>query len=187
MNLKKIIIYEYDILFKILDEVKENLNFEILKANQENLEDIKKNLISDFIIISKENSNSFKDHIVIDNKPMKIEKFLEIINIYFLKKKFNIQSDVNLGTYSLNLNSRHISKKEKKLHLTERETNLIIYLKKAKGAVKIDELQKEVWDYGSKLETHTVETHIYRLRKKIKEKFNDDKFIISSKEGYTIN
>ena len=87
----------------------------------------------------------------------------------------------------MNLNSGHISKKEKKLHLTERETNLIIYLKKAKGAVKIDELQKEVWDYGSKLETHTVETHIYRLRKKIKEKFNDDKFIISSKEGYTIN
>ena len=97
MNLKKIIIYEYDILFKILDEVKENLNFEILKANQENLEDIKKNLISDFIIISKENSNSFKDHMVIDNKPLKIEKFLEIINIYFLKKKFNIQSDVNLA------------------------------------------------------------------------------------------
>ena len=63
------------------------------------------------------------------------------------------------------------------MHLTERETNLIIYLKKAKGSVKINELQKEVWDYGSKLETHTVETHIYRLRKKIKEKFNDDKFI----------
>ena len=60
-------------------------------------------------------------------------------------------------------------------------------MKKAKGSVKINELQKEVWDYGSKLETHTVETHIYRLRKKIKEKFNDDKFIISSKEGYTIN
>ena len=53
--------------------------------------------------------------------------------------------------------------------------------------MKIDELQKRVWEYGSELETHTVETHIYRLRKKIKEKFDDDNFILSSKKGYLIN
>ena len=52
---------------------------------------------------------------------------------------------------------------------------------------QIDELQKEVWEYNSELETHTVETHIYRLRKKIKDKFGDENFIISSKKGYSVN
>ena len=74
-----------------------------------------------------------------------------------------------------------------KLNLTEREGNLIIFLNKSTSPVSVDTLQKEVWEYGSELETHTVETHIYRLRKKIKEKFNDNNFIISTKEGYIIN
>ncbi len=87
----------------------------------------------------------------------------------------------------MNLNSRQISKESVKLNLTEREGNLIIFLNKSSSPVSVDRLQKEVWEYGSDLETHTVETHIYRLRKKIKEKFKDDNFIISSKEGYIIN
>ena len=87
----------------------------------------------------------------------------------------------------MNLNSRQISKKSVKLNLTEREGNLIIFLNKSTSPVSVDTLQKEVWEYGSELETHTVETHIYRLRKKIKEKFNDNNFIISTKEGYIIN
>ena len=88
--------------------------------------------------------------------------------------------------YNLNLNSRQISKKSVKLNLTEREGNLIIFLNKSTSPVSVDTLQKEVWEYGSELETHTVETHIYRLRKKIKEKFNDNNFIVSTKEGYII-
>ena len=65
--------------------------------------------------------------------------------------------------------------------------NLILFLKKESHPVKINELQKQVWDYNSELETHTVETHIYRLRKKIKKNFNDENFIVSSKNGYLIN
>ena len=57
---------------------------------------------------------------------------------------------------------------------------------KTKNLINIDILQKEVWGYGSELETHTVETHIYRLRKKLKDKFNDEKFILSLKKGYQI-
>ena len=64
---------------------------------------------------------------------------------------------------------------------------MIIFLKKISKPVKIDKIQKEVWEYGADLETHTVETHIYRLRKKIKEKFNDENFIVSSKKGYSLN
>ena len=79
-----------------------------------------------------------------------------------------------------------MAKGDKVIDLTEREINLIIFLSKKKGASKIDELQKEVWDYNSELETHTVETHIYRLRKKIKDKFGDENFITSSKKGYSV-
>ena len=104
-----------------------------------------------------------------------------------LREKFSYQSDIAIGKYKLNLNSKEISKNNITIDLTEREMNLILFLKQKSDPVKIDELQKEVWEYGSDLETHTVETHIYRLRKKIKEKFKDDNFIISSKKGYFLN
>ena len=73
-----------------------------------------------------------------------------------------------------------------KLKLTEKEINTITYLSKSDKPVSIDELQKKVWSYQSDIETHTVETHIYRLRKKILNTFNDKDFIISEKNGYQI-
>ena len=73
-----------------------------------------------------------------------------------------------------------------KVKLTEKEINSIIYLDKAEASVKIQDLQSKVWGYQSELETHTVETHIYRLRKKILKIFNDENFIISNKDGYKI-
>ena len=117
--------------------------------------------------------------------PIKLGKLIEIININFLRSKFYNQSNIKIGKYSLDLNSRKISLKSKNLDLTERETNLIVFINEKKN-VTIKDLQKNVWDYSPDLETHTVETHIYRLRKKIKEMFNDDNFIKSEKKGYTI-
>ena len=187
MNSKKLIIYDNSNLFNILNEIKENLNFELINANKNNLESIKKDLNLDFIIVSTDEKNSFKHHLILSHIPIRIGKFLELININFLKKKFNLQSNIKINKYDLNLNSRQILKKDKKINLTERETNLIIYLNKSRSPVKIDELQREVWGYNSKLETHTVETHIYRLRKKIKENFQDENFIINLKNGYKIN
>ena len=73
-----------------------------------------------------------------------------------------------------------------KLKLTEKEINTIIYLSKSNQPVSINELQKKVWSYQSDMETHTVETHIYRLRKKISNIFKDEEFIISKKNGYQI-
>jgi len=72
------------------------------------------------------------------------------------------------------------------LNLTEKEADIITFLKKAKKPVSINELQINVWGHNSKLDTHTVETHIYRLRKKISNKFNNDDFIQSTKSGYNI-
>ena len=85
----------------------------------------------------------------------------------------------------MDLNSRKISLGHKSLNLTERETNLIIFIKNEKN-VTIKQLQKMVWDYSPDLETHTVETHIYRLRKKMKETFADENFILNTSNGYSI-
>ena len=187
MNQKKIIIHRNDILFDILYEIKEIFNYELIKVNEKNFQKLKLTLSSDYIIISNSEIKGYKNFLYLDNSPIKIDKLVQLINIKFLKEKFNSQSDLIIKSYKLNLNSRKMIKGDQSLNLTEREINLILFLKKATLAVKIDQLQKDVWGHTSKLETHTVETHIYRLRKKIKEKFNDENFIVSSKEGYFIN
>ena len=187
MNLKKIIVYQDNVLFSILNEIKENFNFEVLKANKKELDNHINAYQNDFILVSKFKVGNFQNQLTLNNKPIKIDKLIEQINLKFLKEKFNFQSDFSVGYYKLNLNSREMIKDKKSIDLTEREINLIIFLKKISKPVKIDKIQKEVWEYGADLETHTVETHIYRLRKKIKEKFNDENFIVSSKKGYSLN
>ena len=187
MNLKKLIIYEDDILFDLLDEIKEEIEFYLVKANKENLENTKKKLIENYLVISRNRTSDYKSQLIIDKLPIKIDQLIEKINLKFLQEKFSYQSDLNIGNYKIDLNSRIIKKDNKIVDLTEREINLILFLKNSPSAVKINELQKKVWEHNLKLETHTVETHIYRLRKKIKKKFNDENFILSSKEGYLIN
>ena len=187
MNFKKIIIYQYDILFDILDEIKEKFNLNVVKGDEKKIEELKKESSANYLIISSTKISDIENQLIIGKKPIKIEKLIELINVGFLKKNFHYQSSVEVGSYKLNINSREISRKNVIIDLTEREINLILFLKNSKSAVKIEELQKRVWEYGSELETHTVETHIYRLRKKIKEKFDDENFIISSKKGYLIN
>ena len=123
---------------------------------------------------------------VIKDFPINITKLIEAINIQFLKRKYNQQSEIDLGFYKLDLNSRKIFNKEKSLHLTEREAEIVVFLKNSNNPVKITRLQTEVWGHNSKLDTHTVETHIYRLRKKINNFFGDNNFIKSSKSGYII-
>ncbi len=187
MNFKKIIIYEFDVLFNILDEIKENLNFELIEGNSKNIDQEIKLLGADYLVLSKSKRKTFNNQIFLNEFPIKIDKLLETINLNFLKKRFNLQSDISIGDYKLNLNSRKINKEGITIDLTEREINLILFLKDSKTSVKVEQLQKKVWDYGVDLDTHTVETHIYRLRKKIKEKFNDSNFIISSKSGYSLD
>ena len=103
-----------------------------------------------------------------------------------LKQKYSFQSQFIIKKYNLDLNSRVLSYENKNLKLTEREVEIILFLNGKDKPQSIDILQKEVWGYSENLETHTVETHVYRLRKKISEKFNDKDFLISLKEGYKI-
>ena len=131
----------------------------------------------------EENQN---DQIILNNLPLKLDKIIEKINLAILKKNFASKSNIKIGEYFLDFNSREIFLQKKKLKLTEQEIKIIIYLEKINEPVKVDKLQKDIWGYSEDLETHTVETHIHRLRKKFENFFNDKKIILSTKQGYQL-
>ena len=187
MNNQNLIIYDFQILFNILEEIEENLNFKLLNISKNDFSKIKLKKSTNYIIISKKKINNLENQVLFNIYPLKITKLIETININFLKNKFNKQSEIDIGLYKINLNSRKMFSNERTLDLTEKEADIILFLKNSTKPVTISELQSKVCGYNSRLDTHTVETHIYRLRKKISNKFNNDKFIISSKLGYNIN
>jgi DNA-binding response OmpR family regulator len=186
MDKQNLIIFKQDSLCKIFKELEENLNFNIFNISVENdLENQLANL-SNYLIITQKKLNGINNQFLLNKTPIKLSKLIEKINIQFLKQQFIEKSELCVGKYHLDLNSRELILKDKVLKLTEKESSIIIYLKKNKEVTDIAQLQSEVWGHHSKLETHTVETHIYRLRKKVLTTFNDNNFIISKKNGYQI-
>ena len=186
-------IIDFPVLYNVLLEINDFLNFKVVNYENENLflDRIQSDSsIKSSTIITK----SFLKHKDIDSKniihlnyfPMNITSLIDRINTNLLKQKYNFQSNINIKNYILNLNSRVISQKKNELKLTEREIDIILFLKNQKKPQNISTLEREVWGYSADLETHTVETHVYRLRKKISDKFNDENFIVSEKEGYLI-
>ena len=185
---KKLIIFRYKELFNILEEIKENFEFKLeFYEKERELENLENDNLSDYLVITKKKLSNLKKQIIIDKFPININDLIQTLNINFLKSKFIEQSKIDLGRYNLDLNSRILNQNEKELELTEKESSILIFLKQSKDPVKIDQLQEKVWGYNSELETHTVETHVYRLRKKINDKFYDNEFIISDKKGYFLN
>ena len=185
---KKLIIFRYKELFNILEEIKENFEFKLkFYEKEKELENLKNDNLSDYLVITKKKLSNLKKQIIIDKSPININDLIQTLNINFLKSKFIEQSEIDLGRYNLDLNSRILNQNDKELELTEKESSILIFLKQSNDPVKIDQLQEKVWGYNSELETHTVETHVYRLRKKINNKFHDNEFIISDKKGYFLN
>ena len=186
MSTQYLIIYKFISLYHILEELRSDLNFKTsFIDNEKSLKDKVKNL-SNYLIISNKKYLDLDNQFVLKNTPIKILKLVEKINIEFLRMQFTKQSRVKLKNYTIDLNSREMLIDSIKLKLTEKEINTIIYLFKSNKPVRIDELQEKVWSYNSDIETHTVETHIYRLRKKILNTFSDNEFIVSKKNGYQI-
>ena len=201
------------ILYNILDEIKDNLSFKVVNFNNEdeflkflneNKTDYKKffiittirkknfflkkkfNIKNIFFFLENNSEQNFYPNYNIFKYPIDIYNLIEKINIQLIKQKYDFQSKIKLKNYSLDLNSRTITKNRINLKLTEREMDIILFLNDSKKPQKINILQNQVWKYLYKLETHTVETHIYRLRKKMNDNFKDDNFIISSDAGYFI-
>ena len=186
MTSQNLIIYKFKPLYHILEELNLDLNFKIICVDSENLLNEKIKILNNYLIISNKKHLNINNCFFLNNLPLNIFKLVEKINIEFLKIKFNSQSKVKISNYVIDINSREMLLNNIKLKLTEKEINTITYLSKENNPVSIDELQEKVWSYQSDIETHTVETHIYRLRKKIFSSFNDNEFIISTKNGYQI-
>ena len=187
MNNQNLIIYNFPIIYEIFSELENNLNFKIIKLDKNDLPSFKVKDYQNFIFLTKEEVLNINNQFILDSLPIKLFGLVEKLNVKFLKINYQGQANHKVKDYIIDLNSKNFSKGNKILKLTEKEISTILYLTNNQYPISIKELQQKVWDHKSILETHTVETHIHRLRKKIKEKFNDDNFIVSSKKGYQIN
>ena len=126
-------------------------------------------------------SNKYDASLVL---PATIKELNAVVENTFAKNKFNKNSSIEVKSYLLNKNEKKLSKLKDFIILTEKEVQLIeLFLNNHKPIPK-DKILSLVWNYSSDADTHTVETHIYRLRKKITDKFTDEKFILNNKDGY---
>ena len=186
MNIQNLIVYQFNTLYEILKELDVNLNFEVIKVDNEKSLKEKISISKKYLIVTRKQISNLDNQTVLEKLPIKLHKFIEKLNIQFLKQQFSDQSKYKVKDYSIDLNSRYIIYNNKRFKLTEKEVNTILYLAKINKTISVKELQKKVWGYQSDLETHTVETHIYRLRKKFLTEFNDGSFIVSEANGYKI-
>ena len=195
MTKQTIHIIDFEILYNIFDEIKDYLEFKIFHyKNEENFLNTNNLNLNDSLILVKSNKKVYLNNGKIDKKkiffiskyPITIDQLVELLNVNLIKQKYNYQSNIDIKDYKLDLNSRTITKNNQNLKLTQKEIDIILFLNDYEKPQKVNVLQNKVWGYSLELETHTVETHIYRLRKKIKDEFKDNNFILSNDDGYFI-
>ena len=140
-------------------------------------------LVNNDLKFTKKSRNFFEDQITI---PFKIVNFEKKIIAILAKQKFKKSSLIKLGKYKINKNEKKIKKDNLELRLTEKEINFLIFFASNKNPVSKNFILKNLWHYSEDSDTHTIETHIHRLRKKILKRFNDNNFIKNNDEGYYI-
>ena len=194
---QSVIIINIKPLYEILNEINNNFSYKLVNLNTkefyENFNKEEKQFDNSIFVTTSEYIQIFekigikKEKILLINiSPESIYKLIDRINVCLIQNKYDFQSNIKLKNYNLDINSKTVEYKNKKLKLTEKEIEIILFLNKDNLSKKVIDLQKNVWGYSSDIETHTVETHVYRLRKKISETFKDDKFILSDDNGYSL-
>ena len=191
MHKNKIYIVDFPILFETLYEINDYLNYNLYNLNYEDYLKKNEDNKNSLFIIKKPNTTEKKNFDIqnkfyLNNLPIKLNELTQQINIFFLKSVYQSNSQINFKNYNLNLNDKIIKSDKKKLKLTEKEVKIITFLLSQRTPQKTLVLQKEIWGYKESLETHTVETHIYRLRKKIDDCFNDPDFLKKNRNGYLL-
>ena len=192
---QSVIIINIKPLYEILNEINNYFSYKLAHLNakefDENFNKENKKFDNSIFIttseyIQKLEKIGIKEEkiLLINISPESIYKLIDRINVCLIQNKYNFQSNIKLKNYNLDINSKTIEYKNKKLKLTEKEIEIILFLNKDNLSKKVIDLQKNVWGYSSDIETHTVETHVYRLRKKISDMFKDNKFILSDDNGY---
>tara|TARA_B100001167_G_C16659922_1_gene252733 strand:+ start:59 stop:682 length:624 start_codon:yes stop_codon:yes gene_type:complete len=207
MNNFTISIFDHKIFFEIVCEVKlfskfkikhyEDLNLCIKQAEKVNqlvvfftnlpnkieINNFPSILITKFLVPKKKLSNELSEQL---KMPFSILDFEKKVISLIAKSEFKKNSLINLSGYVIDKNERKIKKSYLELKLSEKEINFLILFTKTKEPISRNLVLKNVWNYSEETETHTVETHIHRLRKKILEKFGDKDFIKNNDRGYYI-
>ena len=175
------------------DDFKDTINFEnydVIMIYEKNLNQKKINFLNKLdkivVLVSEQDSKSFSNRFSLIKLPTKIDDINSIILNLDIKRKFSLNSSIKIKDFILNINDRKILRNNEFIEITEKEIELIKTLLNSKIPVKKDKILNSVWKYSKDADTHTVETHIYRLRKKMKDKFNEQNFIINKKDGYII-
>ena len=207
MHKLNILIYGPESFFSTLNELKNFLKFNLI-YNKNDLSEIKKNLhgficheqflqnnkleniynSSDCfkILATNKKKIELKNFDNILNLPTSIKEINDLVDKSDAKKQFNKNSSIIIKSYFLDKNEKKLKKDNKFIMLTEKEIRLLEILLKKNKAISKESILSLVWNYSLESDTHTVETHIYRLRKKISDKFSDENFILNNKEGYYI-
>ena len=191
---QSVIIINIKPLYEILNEINNNFSYKLVHLNakefDENFNKEDKQFDNSIFLTTNEYIQTLekirikKEKILLINiSPESIYKLIDRINVCLIQNKYDFQSNIKLKNYNLDINSKTVEYKNKKLKLTEKEIEIILFLNKDNLSKKVIDLQKNVWGYSSDIETHTVETHVYRLRKKISDTFKDDNFILSDDNG----
>ena len=195
-----------------LDEVKEFLNFSLIFFDKNTFSDALSESINFILVdsdvcnkpevlsaINKFNKGFF---FLLENKffneicntkynikiplPLNLEEFNEKVINVLTSHKFNENSSIRIKEYYIDKNERKLKRENLSVTVTEREIQLIELLFNETKPLSKKDILRKVWKYSEDADTHTIETHIYRLRKKIFNKFKDDNFIINFKAGYSI-
>jgi len=194
---QSVIIINIKPLYEILNEINNNFSYKLVHLNakefDENFNKEDKKFDNSIFITTSEYIQTLEKIgikeekiLLINISPESIYKLIDRINVCLIQNKYDFQSNIKLKNYNLDINSKTVEYKNKKLKLTEKEIEIILFLNKDNLSKKVIDLQKNVWGYSSDIETHTVETHVYRLRKKISDTFKDDNFILSDDNGYSL-
>ena len=129
------------------------------------------------------NSNIFSEKL---NLPTSISEINFVMENLITKENFSRNSSIKIKNYTLDKNEKKLINEKKFISLTEKEVQLLELFLSIKKPINKNKILSQVWKYSEDADTHTVETHIYRLRKKIKLKFADEKFILNDKNGYIL-
>ena len=169
---------------------KNTSDFDVILFHEEALDDKedKKIIINShslkICVLNKKNSSYNFDAFL--KIPLSLKEINFTIENIVAKKTFSKNSSIEIKKYFLNKNEKKLRKNDYEIILTEKEIKLLELFLRKKKPISKDEILSSVWNYSSDADTHTVETHIYRLRKKINDKFSDENFIVNTKDGYSL-
>ena len=165
----------YDVLFCHQDFFNNKSSIDIIKKSN------KIKILA--YTLNKENFDIFDDKIIL---PIKFKEINQIIENSVAKKKFSKNSSIKIKAYILDKNEKKLLRDNNHVTLTEKEIQLLELFLSYDKPISKNKILEQVWKYAEDADTHTVETHIYRLRKKIKSKFSDEDFILNNKSGYLL-